>query len=118
MSDKLTLEKLSRERDTLWGRIRELELTISRKLGTTLKNTTRKFRRQPEAGGDAAVISNDRRRRLIELTAYCKAERRGFVGGDPEQDWLEAEREVDRLLLGGRAFLEDTDITTGMPPRQ
>ena len=32
--------------------------------------------------------------------AYLRAERRGFVGGSPEQDWLEAEQEVRRRLEG------------------
>ena len=35
------------------------------------------------------------RHRRIETAAYYRAERRGFAGGDPAQDWLEAEREVD-----------------------
>ena len=29
--------------------------------------------------------------------AYYRAERRGFTGGDPVQDWLEAEVEIDRM---------------------
>ena len=35
---------------------------------------------------------------LIQQEAYYIAEKRGFVGGDPEQDWLMAEKQVDEML--------------------
>ena len=31
---------------------------------------------------------------MVSEAAYLKAEQRGFVNGSPEQDWLEAEREL------------------------
>ena len=34
----------------------------------------------------------------IALEAWLRAERRGFAGGDPVADWLDAEREVDAQL--------------------
>ena len=36
--------------------------------------------------------------RMIAISAYHRAERRGFEGGSPEQDWLEAEAEIDQML--------------------
>jgi Protein of unknown function (DUF2934) len=50
------------------------------------------------AAANAATISADQRRSLIAETAYQRAERRGFQGGDPVADWLESEKEVDALL--------------------
>jgi len=44
--------------------------------------------------------TSDERYAMIQQAAYLRAERRGFVGGSPEQDWLEAEKEVDRMLVG------------------
>lgn len=38
------------------------------------------------------------RRRLISDAAFFRAERRGFVGGDPDQDWYEAEQEINELV--------------------
>lgn len=38
------------------------------------------------------------RRRLICDAAFFRAERRGFVGGDPDQDWYEAEQEINDLV--------------------
>ena len=110
MAEKMTIEKMSVEMDILWSRIKELELGLSRKLENTLKSTTRKLKRQLSAddeGLGSMVISNKIRDELIQLTAYHKAENRGFISGNPEQDWLEAEQEVDRLLLGGQAVLDD-----------
>lgn len=37
---------------------------------------------------------------MIAEAAYFRAERRGFAPGAEVQDWLEAEAEIERLLLG------------------
>jgi hypothetical protein len=47
---------------------------------------------------EAPAMDPERRDRLIAEAAYYRAEHRGFVDGDPLQDWLEAEREVDAAL--------------------
>jgi hypothetical protein len=44
-------------------------------------------------------ISREERHRMIAETAYFMAQERGFTGGDPVADWIEAERRVDRQLL-------------------
>ncbi len=36
---------------------------------------------------------------MIAEEAYLKAEGRGFRGGSPQQDWLEAEAEIDAILM-------------------
>lgn len=45
-----------------------------------------------------SVISAEQRYQLICTAAYFRAERRGFIGGSPEQDWCEAEIEIDQSL--------------------
>lgn len=42
------------------------------------------------------------RDRMIAEAAYFRAERRGFSGdeADRQQDWLEAEAEVERMIAG------------------
>jgi hypothetical protein len=50
---------------------------------------------------DAATIDPERRRALIAEAAYLRAERRGFVPGHAEEDWLTAEAEVDTALAMG-----------------
>lgn len=42
----------------------------------------------------------EERRRQIEQAAYFRAQQRGFSGGDPVEDWLAAEREINRRLPG------------------
>ncbi|HEU4616656.1 MAG TPA: DUF2934 domain-containing protein [Gammaproteobacteria bacterium] len=44
------------------------------------------------------AITSEERHAMIAERAYLRAEQRGFRGGDPLLDWLEGEREVDRLL--------------------
>ena len=41
-------------------------------------------------------VSVEQRRQLIAQAAYFRALSRGFEGGDPVADWLEAEQEVDQ----------------------
>lgn len=48
-----------------------------------------------------AAVSADARRRMIEQSAYLRAERRGFGAGSEVEDWLLAEAEVDALLRAG-----------------
>jgi hypothetical protein len=43
-------------------------------------------------------VTAEERHRLIAETAYFLAQERGFTGGDPVSDWIEAERRVDRQL--------------------
>jgi len=49
------------------------------------------------------VLTSDARRAMIAEAAYLRAERRGFIPGFEEEDWLGAEREVDALLSRGHS---------------
>ena len=46
------------------------------------------------APSEEGAISPEERHRIIAEAAYYRAEQRRFLGGDPLQDWLEAEAEV------------------------
>ena len=47
-------------------------------------------------------ITPEQRACMIAEAAYYRAEHRGFQSGDPQQDWLEAEAEIDQMLVGTR----------------
>ena len=47
---------------------------------------------------DKMGVAPEERHRMIAETAYFLAHERGFTGGDPVSDWIEAERVVDRQL--------------------
>lgn len=47
------------------------------------------------------VVPPEQRRYYVEVAAYHIAERRGFTPGDPLEDWVQAEAEIDRLLAAG-----------------
>lgn len=49
-----------------------------------------------------AAIPLEQRRNYVEVAAYHIAERRGFTPGNPLEDWIQAEAEIDRLLAEGR----------------
>jgi DUF2934 family protein len=54
--------------------------------------------RQHGAHGDAVAIDPTQRHHLIAVAAYLRAERRRFMNGSPEDDWMQAEAEIDRRL--------------------
>ena len=43
-------------------------------------------------------VTREERYRMICETAYYRAQKRNFKGGDAVQDWLVAEKEVDSRL--------------------
>ncbi len=49
----------------------------------------------------APAVTEDQRRGMIALSAYLRAERRGFSPEGQAEDWLAAEQEVDALLNSG-----------------
>ncbi len=68
----------------------------SKKSSQPTKPAARKSR--ATAPARAADVAPDLRWKMIAEAAYLRAERRGFTSGDPVDDWLAAEREVDRRL--------------------
>ncbi|MFY9329547.1 MAG: DUF2934 domain-containing protein [Georgfuchsia sp.] len=55
------------------------------------------------SGDGSTAFSPAERLEMISIAAYRRAEHRDFSGGSPEEDWLEAEAEIDRELGGQRA---------------
>ena len=53
--------------------------------------------RKARAKAKAMILTPEERRRMIAEAAFLRAQNRGFSGGNPEQDWLEAEAEIDRM---------------------
>lgn len=54
-------------------------------------------------GNGQTTITPEQRFRMICDAAYFRAERRGFVGGNPAEDWVAAEAEIDVQLRGSAA---------------
>ena len=48
------------------------------------------------------TIHPDQRHQLIELAAYYISERRGFGAASSDEDWLQAEQEVDAMIAAGQ----------------
>jgi hypothetical protein len=55
-------------------------------------------RKTGNASQAAMDVSPEQRWRMIAEAAYLRAEKRGFVDGDPVEDWLQAEAEITTLL--------------------
>jgi hypothetical protein len=50
-------------------------------------------------------LTHDQRHHYVSVAAFYIAERRGFTLGNPAEDWLAAEAEVDRLIASGHFTL-------------
>jgi hypothetical protein len=50
------------------------------------------------SSGQMLSIPSQDRQHMIAEAAYFIAAQRGFNGGDPVQDWIEAERQINRVL--------------------
>ena len=102
MAEKLTLKKLSGELEQLRTQMQELEARLKRHFEARLESALAAAKPATPAAATAttpAGIDTEQRQRLITEEAYLIAERRGFQGGDPAQDWAEAERQVDYKLM-------------------
>lgn len=47
------------------------------------------------------VLTSEQRNHYVSVAAFYIAERRGFTLGNPQDDWLAAEAEIDRLIASG-----------------
>ncbi len=69
---------------------------------STIDKIVTAARKRTKADAAASPVSEPSsarsRQEAIALEAWLRAERRGFAGGDPVADWLDAEREVDARL--------------------
>lgn len=54
-----------------------------------------------KAGVEGHTIDAQQRANYIEVAAFYIAERRGFAPGNPEQDYLDAAAEIDRMVVAG-----------------
>ncbi len=67
---------------------------------TTAKKTTRTTTKKTTTTTKKAAkktLSATEREELIRQRAYFKAEHRGFACGSQDNDWLEAEKEINSL---------------------
>ena len=53
---------------------------------------------KPIAVDESVGITPEERHRRVEMAAYLRAAAREFRGGDPMQDWIEAEAELNEHL--------------------
>jgi hypothetical protein len=70
---------------------------------TRKRRATAKKDQAVMAATAATNVSEDQRRGMIALSAYLRAERRGFSPEGQAEDWLAAEKEVDALLNSGQS---------------
>jgi hypothetical protein len=65
---------------------------------TETKPTTHATHSNPQT--TTQTMTADQRQSMIQTAAYLRAEKRGFQGGNPVQDWVDAEHEIDGSLNG------------------
>ena len=68
---------------------------------TTSEKVAKKSATTSKPQTSSISITSEERWKMIAIAAYHKAEQRGFAPGGELQDWAEAEKEVDELLMSG-----------------
>jgi chromosome segregation ATPase len=66
------------------------------------------------SGSQTSGCSPEQREQMIAEAAYRRAQQRDFQGGDPVNDWLEAEREVDRMLSESASAEDKPSAVSGL----
>jgi len=64
----------------------------------TSSNPSKTIAKSKYAANENSIRDGIDREELISVAAYFRAEHRGFEGGDPMEDWLAAEAEIDAML--------------------
>ncbi|HUW54724.1 MAG TPA: DUF2934 domain-containing protein [Rhodanobacter sp.] len=64
------------------------------------KTSVVKHSSPPSCTGHDPRVDAQTRRAMVAQAAYFRAQRRGFTGDGELNDWLEAEREISRMLEG------------------
>ena len=65
---------------------------------STRSKTSKPKRSAKPKAATSPDITPEVRRQMIQEAAYLLAEQRGFLQGDPVNDWLVAEKDIDQLL--------------------
>jgi hypothetical protein len=102
MVEKLTLKKLSDELKTLHTQMQDMEQRLDRKIEVAVAAAVAGLNPGTTTGGHAGSpvgVDAEQRQQMIAEQAYLIAELRGFQGGDPCQDWREAEKRVNAMLM-------------------
>lgn len=81
---------------------RKTKAVVKKPTGADTKAKTAKTKAAAKAKPAILPISEEHRRRYIELAAFYIAEGRGFSGGNTLEDWLQAEAEIEQLLRQGK----------------
>ena len=55
--------------------------------------------KSPRTLSNKLQVTSQEREQMIATLAYLRAEQRGFAPGQEQEDWLQAEAEVDRLIM-------------------
>lgn len=100
VSKKKPAAKKTAKKKTTAKKAASKKKTSAKKTGgkKSAKKTDAHTNKVHRASATQLNISSEERWRMIAITAYHKAEARGFAPGNEAQDWFEAEQEVDALL--------------------
>ena len=63
-------------------------------------------KKPPVANSKQITLNPEERYRMIAVAAYYRAEKRGFISGDPARDWVDAETEVEHLIGKSQGIAE------------
>lgn len=106
----VAVKKTVTKKSTVSEVIEKVPAVVAEPSKTVKKPSTKtKSEAKPKTGTTPTVqgetkpsLSPEQRKHYVEVAAFYIAERRGFAPGNPAEDWIAAELEVDRLIASGQ----------------
>ena len=74
--------------------------TAAKKKTAKKASSAKKTAVRMAAQSSRLAITPEERWKMIAIAAYHRAEKRNFAPGNDFQDWVEAEKEIDKLMQG------------------
>ena len=65
---------------------------------TASHDKTKESDLETTAGDSNMGVTPEQRHQMIAEAAYWRAQKRSFMGGNPENDWYEAEAEIGQIF--------------------
>ena len=65
---------------------------------STSHDKTKESKLETTAGDRNMGVTSEQRHQMIAEAAYWRAQKRSFMGGNPENDWYEAEAEIGQIF--------------------
>ena len=99
-SKKKTTSKKAAKKKTAKKKTAKKKTSSTKKTAAKKSSSAKKKTAARTEQPSRLAITPEERWKMIAIAAYHRAEKRNFAPGNDFQDWVEAEKEIDKLMQG------------------